>query len=55
MILLIVWVVGAFVAYYKFISKWNNSHFEKVWFSIFWPLTLILNVIHRIHNAGDKE
>lgn len=55
MIVLIVWLVGAFVAYYKFMKKLPNSQFEKVWFSIFWPLTLLLDIVHFIHNAGNKE
>jgi hypothetical protein len=49
-IILAVWIVGIFVAYNKFISKWERSKGEKIYFSIIWPLVAPLYLIHLIHN-----
>ena len=48
-IILAIWVLGIFPAYKFFISKWNNTKFEKVWFSCIWPLLLPLYAVHYIH------
>ena len=52
-IALIVWVVGIFVAYNCYISKWEGkSKAEKIYFSIIWPLVLPLYLIHYLHNKA---
>lgn len=51
LIVLIVWLIGIVVAYKFIISKWDNTKFEKVWFSIIWPCLIPLYIIHLIHNA----
>ena len=48
-IILALYIIGVFVAYNK-INEWDNNEFEKVFFSIIWPLVLILYGIHWIHN-----
>jgi len=49
-ILLAVYVVGIFVAY-RMMKEWKSSKFEKVFFSVIWPLVAILYGIHFLHNA----
>ena len=50
-IVAIVWIVGIFVAYNKYISKWDGkTKAEKIYFSIIWPLVLPLYLIHYLHN-----
>ena len=49
-ILLVIWIVGIFVSYNKYISKWDKSKVEKIYFSIIWPLVLPLYGIHYYHN-----
>ena len=48
-ILLVLWIIGIPISYKWFISKWNQSKGEKIYFSIIWPLLLPLYVIHLIH------
>lgn len=48
-ILVVLWVIGALVSYKMFISKWDNTIGEKVYFSIIWPIVLILYGIYRLH------
>lgn len=50
-IILAVYIIGILVAYNK-IRKWDKTGFEKVFFSIIWPLVLILYGIHWLHNKG---
>lgn len=46
----VVWLAGIPVAYKKYISKWEDHvESEKKYFSIIWPLTLLLYLIHFIH------
>ena len=52
-IVAVIWVVGAFVAYHV-ISKWGKSHFETIWFSIFWPVLILLYPIHKWHNRKKE-
>lgn len=47
---LVLWAIGGVVAYNWKIKFWDNSKFEKIWFSCFWPLLIPLYVIHYIHN-----
>jgi len=50
-IALVIWLIGIFVAYNNFISKWENrSKLEKIYFSVIWPLVLPLYGIHYLHN-----
>ena len=50
-IVAVIWIIGIFVAYNKYISKWEGkTKGEKIYFSIIWPLTLVLYSIHYWHN-----
>lgn len=49
-ILFLIWIIGGIISYQKFISKWDKSLFERIWFSMIWFLTAILYGIHWIHN-----
>lgn len=50
-IIAIIWFVGIFVAYNKYISKWDSqTKTAKIYFSIIWPLVLPLYLIHYLHN-----
>ena len=49
-IVALIWIVGSFVAYNRYISKWDNPKGEKIYFSIIWPLVAPLYVIHYLHN-----
>ena len=51
-VLIAVWIIGIVVAYKKFISKWDNSKGEKIYFSIIWPLLIPLYLIHLIYHKG---
>lgn len=48
---LVVWIVGIPFAYKLWIGKWeDHTDFEKMYFSVIWPLVLILAGIHALHN-----
>ena len=49
-ILLAIWIIGIPVSYFKFIKNFDNNQFEKITFSIIWPLLLPLYLIHYLHN-----
>ena len=49
LLIVLIYLVIAFVAYKYFISKWNNKEWEKVVFSLIWPLTLIVWGIYKLH------
>lgn len=50
-IICILWLIGIFISYNKFISKWEkNTKFEKIYFSIIWPITGLLYGFHYAHN-----
>lgn len=49
-ILIAIWIIGIPVAYFKFIKNFDNYVFEKVIFSIIWPLLIPLYIIHYFHN-----
>jgi hypothetical protein len=51
LIVAIVWIIGGILAYKYFISKWDDSKFEKIWFSCVWPCLIPLYIIHAIHNS----
>ena len=46
----IIWLIGILISYKFVFSKWNNSLFEKIWFSAVWPCIIPLYLIHAIHN-----
>ena len=47
----IVWIIGIFLVYkYYFKESTSNTKFEKIYFSIIWPLLLPLYAIHYTHN-----
>ena len=48
---LVVWIIGIPFAYKLWIGKWaDHTNFEKLYFSVIWPLVLILAGIHALHN-----
>ena len=48
---LVVWIVGIPFAYKLWIGKWeDHTDFDKLYFSVIWPLVLILAGIHALHN-----
>lgn len=54
---ILIWLIGAIVAYSCFIKKWNKSLVGKLYYSAIWPLLLPLYAIHYIYNKfrGDNE
>ena len=42
-------VVGVLI-YKNVISKWDNTKFEKVWFSCVWVVLIPLYIVHFLHN-----
>jgi len=51
-IIILVYLLISFGAYKKYISKWNNNKFEKIYFSLIWPLVLILYGIRKIQDIS---
>lgn len=50
-VFLVVWIVGIPFAYKLWIGKWtDHTKFDKLYFSVIWPLVLILAGIHALHN-----
>ena len=47
-IIILVYLLIAFGAYKKYIIKWNNTKFEKIMFSLIWPLILPLYGVRKI-------
>lgn len=48
---LVVWIVGIPIAYKFWMGKWeDHTDFDKLYFSVIWPLVLILAGIHALHN-----
>lgn len=52
-IILIVWAIGACVAYFGFLRKWQNPMLEKIWFSVLWFVTLIMYGIDRVYRLAN--
>lgn len=50
LIVLIIWILGGIISYNFFIKKWDNTKFEKIWFSCVWPCLIPLYIIHYISN-----
>lgn len=48
-IIALLWIAGIYPAYQK-IKEWDNSQFEKVAFSLIWPLIIPLYLIWKWHN-----
>jgi hypothetical protein len=48
-LLVLLYLVIAFVAYKRWISKWDNKEWEKVLFSLFWIGVLPLWAIYKLH------
>ena len=48
-IILVFYVIGIFVASQK-MKEWKHPKYQKVVFSVIWPLVLILYGIHWLHN-----
>lgn len=48
-ILILVWLIGALLAWTK-MEEWPQKWYERIGFSVIWPLMLILYVIHYLHN-----
>jgi hypothetical protein len=44
-----IYIVGIFITY-EFIEDWNKTKFEKIWFSIVWPILVPLYIIHWLYN-----
>lgn len=47
-IIIALYIIGIVIAF--FIMKDFSNTVERVWYSVFWPCTLILYCIHLIHN-----
>lgn len=48
-IILVLYVIGILIAYRK-MKEWEHPKYQKVAFSVIWPLVLILYGIHWLHN-----
>lgn len=48
-VIALVWLLGAVAAYNMVFKK--KGYDWPVWYSIFWPVTFFLWLIHVIHNA----
>jgi len=52
-IIAVIWLVGIFVTYKCFASKWDTlSKGEQIYFSIIWPLLIPLYVVHLFCHKG---
>lgn len=49
-IIALLWIIGAFVTYNYEFKNTDESMFDKVWLSIFWPTLIPLFIIHYLHN-----
>ena len=50
LLIALVYVVIGILTYRYVISKWDNTQFEKVWFSCVWVTLIPLYIIHWLHN-----
>ena len=53
-ILILVWLIGALLAWAK-MDEWPQKWYERIGFSIIWPLMLILYGIHYLHNKNEAS
>lgn len=44
-----IYILGIIITY-DVIKNWNNTNFEKIWFSIVWPILAPLYIIHWLYN-----
>lgn len=51
---LILWLIGAVVTF-VLLRNSNNSTFDKMWFSCFWPCLVVLYPIHFVYNKYIKK
>lgn len=49
-IILAAWLLGIYPAYRLFVSKYKYTTFEKIWFSFFWPLIVLIYPIYYVCN-----
>ena len=47
-IIILVYLIISFLTFKKWVCKWNNTEFEKVMFSLIWPLILPLYGVRKI-------
>ena len=52
-IVILLYVVVGILTYKYIINKWDNTKFEKVWFSCVWIALIPLYVIHLLHNRKN--
>lgn len=50
LICVLIYLVLAYFAFTKFIKNWKNQTWEKIIFSLVWPLAIPLYGIWSIHN-----
>ena len=44
---ILLWVLGGIFTYNFLIKKWESTtKFEKIWFSVVWPIILLLYLIN---------
>ena len=48
-LIILAYLIIAFIAYKFCISKWDNKEWEKILFSLIWILVLPLLLIYKIH------
>lgn len=49
-VILAIWFIGCFIAWFYIGKKYKNDFnlFSKIWFTIFWPLAIGLNIWQHI-------
>lgn len=45
----VIWLIGAIISYIGVFKKQGFDY--PIWYSLFWPLMLILYGIHKAHNS----
>ncbi len=52
-IVILLYVIIGILTYKHIINKWDNTKFEKVWFSCVWIALIPLYAIHLLHNRKN--
>lgn len=52
-IVILLYAIVCILTYKYIINKWDNTKFEKVWFSCVWIALLPLYAIHLLHNRKN--
>lgn len=52
-IVILLYVVVGILTYKYIINKWDNTKFERVWFSCVWIVLIPLYTIHLLHNRKN--